>query len=57
MDAILKKVMEAVVPHLIDFALDNRQVLIDFLQEEAKKTDNSIDDFVVEVLEDYINGL
>lgn len=57
METILKKLLESITPYLIDFLLDNRHVLIDFLVREAQKSDNVLDDFIVDAVADYINGL
>jgi len=57
MEAIIKQLMTTLTPYLIDFALDNRHVVIDFLVIEAEKTDNILDDYIVSALTDYINSL
>jgi hypothetical protein len=57
MEAFVKQLLASLTPYLLQYLMDNRSVLIDFLRTESKKTDNKIDDFVVEILADYINGL
>ncbi len=52
-----KKALAVMAPHLLRFLLDNRHLLIDFLKAEALKTDNKIDDFVIMVLEDYLDNV
>ncbi len=57
MESLVRALAIALAPYLLKFVQDNRHILIDYLVEEAKKTDNKIDDFVVEVLSDYIEKL
>ena len=57
MEAIIKNIVAGIVPYLVNFLMDNRHLLIDFLKQEAQKSDNQIDDYIVGVIADYINSL
>jgi len=57
MEVIIKQLMTTLTPYLIEFALDNRHILIDWLVIEAEKTDNVLDDYIVAAVTDYINSL
>jgi hypothetical protein len=57
MESLIRALAASLAPYLLKFVQDNRHILIDHLREESKKTDNKIDDFVVEVLSDYIEKL
>ena len=57
MEAILKQLLSGTVPYLLDYFLDNKHLLIEFLREEALKTDNGIDDAIVDILEAWLDTL
>ena len=54
MEALLKALGSALLPELIKLVRNNKHLIIDFLREEAKKSDNKLDDFVVGVIEDWL---
>jgi hypothetical protein len=57
MNAIIEKLLKEFGLFILKQLLDNRSLLIDFLKAEAKKTDNSLDDIVVGIISDYLDGL
>ena len=55
-DTIGRQIVKAAVPVALDFALDHMDDIKDFLLEEAKKTENSLDDMIVGVACDWLEG-
>ena len=53
----METIIKQFAPYLIQIALDNRHILIDWLVIEAEKTDNVLDDYVVKIVTEYINSL
>ena len=57
MESMLKNLVSYVVPIIVDHLMDNKHILIDFLRDQARKTDNRIDDYVVEIISEWIEDL
>jgi len=57
MEAILKKLVASLVPLIVSHLLDNKHLLIDFLRDQAARTDTVIDDYVVGIIEEWMDGL
>lgn len=57
METILKNFVAYITPIVVDHLLDNKDVMINFLREQARKTDNRIDDYVVEIVSEWIEDL
>ena len=57
MEAILKGALSAFTPYVMDYFLDNKHLFINFLKEEALKTDNGIDDAIVDILEAWLDTI
>jgi len=57
MSFVIERLLKELAPFLIKHLFSNRSVLIDFLKEEAKKTSNKIDDYVIDAIESYLNDL
>ena len=57
METMLKNFVTYIVPIVVDHLLDNKDVMINFLREQARKSDNRIDDYVVEIIAEWIENL
>jgi len=57
METIVKQILANMLPVLIQYMLDNRQILIDYLKEQAADTNTPIDDYAVGMIEKWINSL
>ena len=57
METILKNFAAYIVPIVVDHLLDNKDVMINFLRDQARKSDNRIDDYVVEIVAEWIEDL
>ena len=57
MESIIKKILAESAPLLISIFLANKHILIDFLREEAQKTDNKLDDAIVDILDTWLENL
>lgn len=57
MESIFKGALSAFTPYLMDYFMDNKHLLIDFLKQEALKTDNGIDDAIVDILEAWLDTI
>jgi hypothetical protein len=55
-ETIGKQILKAALPLAIQFVLDNMDTIRDFLKAEAQKTDNSLDDMIVNVSVDWFEG-
>ena len=55
METLVKNIVAGMLPHIIDYLKDNKHILVDFLREEAKKSDNALDDFIVDVIDEWID--
>lgn len=53
---LLSALLGQLLPVVIQFGLDNLEEFRKFLQEQAKKTDNKIDDYMVDVICDWAKG-
>ena len=57
MESIFPGALSAFKPYLMDYFMDNKHLLIDFLKQEALKTDNGIDDAIVDILEAWLETI
>ena len=57
MEAMIKQLLSGTVPYLLDYFMDNKHLLVQFLRDEALKTDNAIDDAIVDILEAWLDTL
>ena len=57
MDTIIKQILQSMMPMAIDMLLQNIDGIRAFLLIEAQKTDNGLDDMLVSVVTDWLEGL
>ncbi len=57
MENMLKSFVTYIIPIVVDHLMDNKDVMINFLREQARLTDNRIDDYVVEIVAEWIEDL
>lgn len=57
MEEIVKKMVSGSMPYLVNYFLDNKHLLIDFLRIQAKKTDNKLDDAIVDIVSAWLDTL
>jgi len=57
METMLKNFVAYIIPIVVDHLLDNKDVMVNFLREQARSTDNRIDDYVVEIIAEWIEDL
>lgn len=57
MESIIKQLLSGSTPYLVDYFLDNKHILIDFLRQEAQKTENGLDDAIVDILDAWLSSL
>ena len=55
MNLIMDQIGKAMVPILVELALNNLDSIHEFLDEQAQKTTNTMDDWLVSVLVDYLH--
>lgn len=53
-DELLLGLAKSLIPIMLDLALDNIDLLRDWLNEEAQKTSNTLDDYLVGLTVDFI---
>ena len=57
MEQIIKKMVQGSLPYMVDYFMDNKHILVDFLREQAKKTDNQLDDAIVDIFAKWLDTL
>ena len=54
MKLIMEQLGKVMVPILIELAIDNMDGIHEFLSEKARMTDNKLDDYIVDVLCEFL---
>ncbi len=54
MKLIMEQLGKVMVPILIELAIDNMDAIHEFLSEKARMTDNKLDDYIVDVLCEFL---
>ena len=56
MENMLKALVTNLVPVIVNYLMDNKHLMIDFLKDEAAKSTNKIDDYVVGIIDEWLDG-
>ena len=57
MEEIMKKVVKGSLPYMVDYFMDNKHILVDFLRQQALKTNNELDDAIVDIFAKWLDTI